>query len=594
MFIHHQRFRKLQELSEHPSGSVCGRTEKMPLSFKAMRLPFATLLATGLLAGAMTVSMATQAVADEALAVLVPGSGDYSRSIPTDSETAQTYFDQGLRLTWGFYFPEAIASFQEALRHDPDNPVIHFAKAFAIGPNPNSRYSGLPDDPHGTGLAAIQRAMDLIDRAPQKEQDMIRALWVLYDRDAIPDSDERDQAFLQAGKALFERYPDDPDIATIYAATYMFISRWDYWHRDGSPKPGTTAATDALEHAIRVSPYHPGANHMYIHMMESSMEPELALASAHRLEAISPIVGHMVHMPGHIYLRTGDYEKAIYMNERSQIVDRQFAGIWGDTQMPMIGTYNLSHRGHAMHALDFVRYAAFLQGTYDTAIEAAERGASMVTREAAARGGGVQKRVVSAWLVDKAFGKWDRLLAAEQSHGDTPYLDGMWQYVVGSAYANTGQLDRAREALSALQAQVTHENVDRLGVGPTPASTILQIAAYGLEGEILEAAGELDRAVYAFRQAVELEDQNSYIEPPDWQQPMRHYLGAALLAADRPAEAEAVYRDDLAWHQQNGWSTFGLMQSLEAQDREEEALILRRKFDAIWRNADVTLTRSRF
>jgi len=541
----------------------------------------------------LLLAVSLKLAANEPLAVIVPGSGDYSRPIFTESETAQTFFDQGLNLTWGFYFPEAIASFQEAARHDPDNPIIHFAKAFAIGPNPNSRYSNLPDDPHGTGLAAIEKAMSLIDRAPEKEQAMIRALHVLYDSNAIPDADERDQAFLQATGELHRQYPDDPDIATMFASAHMFISRWDYWNRDGSPKPGTTAATDALEHAIRVSPWHPGANHMYIHMMESSMEPERALASAHRLEGISPIVGHMVHMPGHIYLRTGDYEKAIYMNERSQIVDRQFADIWGDTQMPMIGTYNLSHRGHAMHALDFVRYAAFLQGTYETAIEAAERGASMVTREAAARGGGVQKRVVSAWLVDKAFGKWDRLLATEQSHGGTPYLDGMWHYVIGSAHANTGSLAQARQSLAILQAQVTHENVDRLGVGPTPASSILQIAAHALEGEIHEAAGNLDAAVASFRLAVEKEDQNDYIEPPDWQQPMRHYLGAALMTAGRHADAEVVYRQDLAWHQQNGWSTFGLMQALEAQGRDDEALIVRRKFDSIWRNADVTLTRSR-
>lgn len=551
-------------------------------NLKLVHIPAILLLAVSL-----------KLVADEPLAVVVPGTGDYSRPIFTESEAAQTFFDQGLRLTWGFYFPEAIASFQEAARHDPDNPIIHFAKAFAIGPNPNSRYSNLPDDPHGTGLAAIRKAMSLIDRAPEKEQAMIRALYVLYDSNTIPDADARDQAFLRATGALHEQYPDDPDIATMFASAHMFISRWDYWNRDGSPKPGTAAATDALEHAIRVSPYHPGANHMYIHMMESSMEPGRALVSAHRLEGISPIVGHMVHMPGHIYLRTGDYEKAIYMNERSQIVDRQFADIWGDTQMPMIGTYNLSHRGHAMHALDFVRYAAFLQGTYSTASEAAERGASMVSREAAARGGGVQKRVVSAWLVDKAFGKWERLLSAEQSHGGTPYLDGMWHYVIGSAHANTGNLAQARESLAILQAQVTHENVDRLGVGPTPASSILQIAAHALEGEIHEAAGNLEAAVAAFQLAVELEDQNDYIEPPDWQQPMRHYLGAALMAADRPEDAEEVYRQDLAWHQQNGWSTFGLLQALEAQGRNEEALLVRRQFEAIWRNADVTLKRSR-
>ena len=550
------------------------------------------LLMLALLTPAPLLTTASAIADEEALAVMVPGTGDYSRPIFTDSDTAQAFFDQGLRLTWGFYFPEAIASFQEAARHDPDNPMIHFGKAFAIGPNPNSRYSNLPDDPNGVGLEAIERAMSLIEHAPEKEQAMIRALHVLYDADSIPDADERDQAYMQAMGHLHQQYPDDPEIATMFASAYMFISRWDYWERDGSAKPGTLVATDALEQAIRVEPHHPGANHMYIHMMESSMEPGRALVSAHRLENTSPIVGHMVHMPGHIYLRTGDYERAIYMNQRSQIVDEQFAEIWGDMQLPMIGTYNLSHRGHAMHALDFVRYAGFLQGNYDIAIEAAERGALTVSPEMA-RQGRAQKRVVSAWLVDKAFGKWDKLLATEQSHAGTPYLDGMWQYVIGSAYANTDQVGEAQAALVELRRQQSREDVDVLGVSPTPASHVLQIAAHSLEGQIHQAQGHLEMAVNSFQRAVELEDQISYMEPPDWQQPARHYLGAALLEAGQAADAEAVYREDLAWNHRNGWSTFGLLQALEAQGKDQEAALVQRQFDSIWRNADITLTRSR-
>jgi len=540
----------------------------------------------------LTVPLSCQAQDDESLAVPIPGSGDYSRPITTDSAEAQLFYDQGLRMSWSFYFPEAIASFQEAARHDSDNPMIYAGMAHAMGPNPNSRYGGLPDDPQGEGLKAITRALEVIDNGSAVEQDLVRTLWVLYDQESNPDSTARDTAYLNALGELHNKYPDDPDIATMYAAAYMSMGRWNYWLADGSPLPGTAAAEAALVQAMRVEPYHPGANHLYIHLMEASMQPEKALSAAHKLETSVPISGHMVHMPGHIYLRVGDYEKAIDINERSQVVDQQFADIWGDTNFPNIGTYGLSHRSHAGHALDFVRYAASLQGSYATSIEAAERGAASVGTSRNAINAG-QKRVVSSWLVDKIFGKWDRLLDMEQSHDGTPYLDGMWSYVKGSAFANTNQIPQARNELDNLRRQVSDEAVDLVRVGPTPASHILTLAGFALEGEILEAQGDLEAAIEAYSRAVELEDQNNYTEPPDWPQSIRLYLGAALLDVGRADDAEQVYREDLEWNQHNGWSTWGLYQSLLAQGQEAQAEVVRRQWQSLWRNADVMLERSR-
>lgn len=305
-----------------------------------------------------------------------------------------------------------------------------------------------------------------------------------------------------------------------------------------------------------------------------------------------PISGHMVHMPGHIYLRVGEYEKAIDINERSQTVDSQFAEIWGDTNLPTIGTYALSHRSHAPHALDFVRYANFLQGNYSEAYAAAKKGADSVgtAEEAVNRG---QKRIAHYWVVDKAFGKWEKILSAEQTHDGTPYLDGMWSYVRGSALANTGDLAGAQQALERVQTSAEHPAVDSSGVGPTPASHILELAYYGLQGEMLEASGDLSGAIAAYARAVALQDANNYTEPPDWTQSMRLYLGAALLDAGRAAEAEQVYRKELEWSQQNGWASFGLHQALAAQELSEEAALIKLQFDSYWRNADVTLTRSR-
>ena len=559
--------------------------------FKKKWIPL--LVAATTILAAHTELLAQSAVpVDEALAIIVPGSGTYSRSISTDSDAAQQFFDQGLRMAWSFYFPESIASYQEASRLDPSSPMPWFGLAHAAGPNPNSRYQNLPDDPHGAGLDAIRKALNLASNGSQIERDMINALFVLYNKDAIPDDNARDAAFVDAMRALHIRYPDDSDIGTLFAEAYMNTTRWDYWEADGSAKAGTAEAQTALETAMRVEPYHPGANHLYIHLMEGSAQPELAMPAAQKLEATVPVSGHMVHMPGHIYLRVGEYEKAIDINERSQIVDKQFAEIWGDTNFPMIGTYGLSHRSHAPHALDFVRYANMLQGNYEKAAEAAQQGAASVGTaiDAVSRG---QKRVAHSWIIGKVFGKWDKFLDVEPSHAGTPYLNGMWSYVNGSALVATGELAAADAELAKLRLNAADDTVDSSGVGPTPASHILALASYALEGEIKEARGDLEDAIVAYARAVEFQDASNYTEPPDWSQSMRLYLGAALLDAGRPEEAEAVYRKDLEWNQQSGWSTFGLYQALQAQGRTAEATIINRQFQSQWRNADVTLTRSR-
>mgnify|MGYP001495549538 FL=1 len=533
------------------------------------------------------------AQSDEALAVMVPGGGTYSRPITTNSAEAQAFFDQGIRMAWSFYFPESIASYQEAARLDPNSPMPHFGLAHAAGPNPNSRYQNLPDDPNGAGLAAIRRALALANNGSERERDMINALFVLYNKDAISDTVERDFAFVDAMRSLHDKYPDDADIATIFGESYMNTTRWDYWDENGLAKGGTAEAQAALESAMRSEHDHPGANHLYIHLMEASAQPELAMPAAQKLEGIVPISGHMVHMPGHIYLRVGEYEKAIDINERSQIVDLQFAEIWGDTNFPNIGTYGLSHKAHAPHALDFVRYANMLQGNYAEGSAAAQRGADGVgeVAEAVRRG---EKLVAHSWVVDKVFGKYDKLHSAEQSHSGTPYLDGMWSYVKGSAHVAKGHMELAENELANVQAQMNADGVDDTGVGPTPASHVLNLASHALHGEIEEAKGNLDAAIVHYNVAIQLQDTLNYTEPPDWSQSMRLYLGAVLLDADRAAEAEQVYRKDLVSNQQNGWSTFGLFQALEAQGKTQEAIIVERQFQSFFRNADVEITRSRF
>ncbi len=528
---------------------------------------------------------------EEAQAVLVTGSGTYSRKISTQNSQSQVFFDQGLRLAWGFYFPESIASYQEASRMDPNHPMPFWGMAHAMGPNPNSRYAQMPDDPKGEGFKAINKALDRINRATPLEAKLIRALYVLYDSKTIPDKDKRDQAYLSAMRSLNQEYPDDPDIAALYAASYMSIRRWDYWDKEGNPKDETIPVAEALEHIIAQDISHPGVFHLHIHLIEASLKPERALVSADSLEATVPIVGHVVHMPAHIYVRVGQYSKAIENNIRSQAVDRQFADIWGDNPLPNIGTYPLSHKIHAGHALDFVRYAATVQGNYETASKSAWRMANRITSDNLMLMGG-QKRVSAPWLVLKIFGKWDELLALTPSHQGTPYLDGIWSYALGSALLAKGNMDLAVKELKKLKAIAEAPNADQYRVGATPASAVLKLAAYGLEGEVLMAEGNLTEAIEAFTAGVAIEDENNYTEPPDWAQPMRHYLGSALLKASQPEEAEVVYRRDLKWNQNNGWALFGLHKALTAQNKKDEARQVYNQWQEAWNEADIILTAS--
>ena len=524
----------------------------------------------------------------EAHAILIPGSGTYSKKISTQNKETQQFFDQGLRLAWGFYFPESIASYLEAARHDPDHPMPYWGMAHAMGPNPNSRYSGMPDDPKGEGLKAIKKAMDRIENASDMEAKLIKALYTLYDKDANPNAKQRDQAYLAEMRKLNRDYPNDPDIAALYANSYMSIQRWNYWGDQGEPISETLLVAEALEHIMSKDLSHPGVLHLHIHLIEASAEPERALVAADNLERTIPIVGHVVHMPSHIYIRVGQYEKALEQNIRSQKVDKEFAKIWGDLPLPNLGTYPLSHKIHSGHALDFVRYAASVQGNYNLASESAWAMANSIKDKQIMIMQG-QKRVAAPWQVLKTFGKWDEILKLKPKHGGTPYLDGIWSYVKGSAYLSKRNTEQATRELNKLKQIINSPDVDKYRAGATPVSRVLKAAAYGLEGEIFLADSKYPEAIEAFTLAVELEDQNNYTEPPDWPHPMRLYLGSALISAQKFKEAENVYKQDLDWHKNNGWSLFGLHQSLVLQGKTDEAETIHKEFLLAWQQADIKL-----
>jgi len=528
---------------------------------------------------------------DGEFAVLIDGLGSYSRPISTKSELAQKFFDQGLRLVYGYYSPEATASFREALRHDPDNPMLHWGLALALGPIPNSRFLAFPDDPKAEGRKAIDAARAHASKSTGVERSLIETLSVRYDSERYIDRDLRDAQYIAAARKTHERYPKDLEAAYLYVDALMTHAAWSYWKRDGSPLPGTREAVRTLDRMLTLNPNHPGAVHLSIHLFESSAQPERALPQADRLESLMPRAGHMVHMPSHIYVRTGDYEKAVASNQRSLQADRDFQKDWGDRVTPNLGTYGLSSRTHARHAWDFIRYASMHAGNYARAMEAARATAAGTSHQGM---GGSERAASIPLLINKIFGKWDAVLAEPEPEYGSAYLRGLWHYTRGSAFVAQGKFDKAAEELKAIQAASVDPSVKDLLTAANPAPTILELSALGLEGELLSAQGRHYEAVKRFERAVSLQDTLKYIEPPDWGQSMRLYLGAALLKAGRPRQAELIYREDLREFRNNGWALFGLFQSLRAQGKSIAARKAEQDFERAWKNADVTLKISVF
>ncbi len=460
-----------------------------------------------------------------------------------------------------------------------------------MGPNPNSRKNGFPDDPHGDGRKAIATARAHLSRATAVERALIESLSVQYDSDQYPDRAVRDEKYIEATRLVLDRYPDDLEAGFMYADAVMIRGAWNYWRRDGSPLPGTNEAAAALEHVMSLEPNHPGTVHLYVHLFESSAEPERALPQADRLESLMPKEGHIVHMPSHIYLRVGQYEKAIASDERSVAADRFFLSEWGDRPFPTAGTYHLSASTHAPRALDVLRYAAMLQGNYARALQAARDVAGSHSMMAA---NPRQQRLPAVWLVHEVFGKWQALLAEPAPPADRLYLNGAWHYFRGSAFAGLGEIKRAESELEALGTTSRDPALKDVLSGANPAGPILAMLYSGLSAEIAEARGRYTEAVLSFEQAVRMQDALNFNEPPDWPHSMRLYLGAVLLKTGRAKDAEGVYREELRDLRDNGWALFGLWQSVRAQGRTAEAQEIRERFDRAWRNADVVLSASAF
>ncbi|UCG75672.1 MAG: tetratricopeptide repeat protein [Gemmatimonadota bacterium] len=506
--------------------------------------------------------------------------GTYHRAISTGSARAQSYFDQGLRLQYAFNHAEAIRAYEEALRYDPHCPICWWGIALASGNNINAP---LETESGRRAYAAVQRAVELSENAGPAERDLIAALAARYGPDPGKNRVSLDSAYARAMADVAAAHPDDGDVLTLYAASLMNLSPWDYWDEDHQPRPGTEQILAALTRALELDPDNPGACHYYIHSVEAAY-PERAVECADRLAALMPGAGHIVHMPGHIYIRVGRYADAVRANEHAVHEDEQYIA----DQQPGGGLYPTAYYPHNYH---FMWFAASMAGMSEKALYAARTVAPKVPHEVAKQIYWIQNVLVLPQLAQVTFGRWEPVLEAPMPPEDLRTATAMARYARGVALAATGRPADAAAELDEIEQLLADSGEGEDGLG---TNEVIAIARLALAGEMALRTGDPAMAVEHFTAAVEIEDSMLYEEPPLWYYPLRHSLGLALLEAGRPADAAAAYREDLKRFPENGWSLYGLAQALSAQGAEAEADSVRARFETAWSGADTQLAASRF
>jgi tetratricopeptide (TPR) repeat protein len=522
-------------------------------------------------------------LAEGQLAPILEGLGENHFPVTTNSDRAQMFFDQALLLTYGFNHQEALRSFKEVARLDPDCAMAYWGWALVLGPNLN-----LPMRPTVVEQAyeAVRMAMDRRAGASPKERALIEALATRYSDDPESDRAPLDAAYADAMQKVHERYPDDNDVAALYAAALMNLSAWDYWEKDGRPKGRTRDVTTTLEAAIGRDPHHEGALHYYIHIVEP-VDPPRAERVADLLRGLAPGAGHLTHMPSHIYMQVGRYAEAYEANAQAAKADEGYI-----TQCRAQGIYPLNYYPHNVH---FLVWAAVMQGRSADALAGARKVASKVPADMHGNDWALYQSFLSMPLATMVrFGMWDEIKKVERPDEDLYFLAGFWHYAQGMAFLRSGERKQARREFRALESIV--DDPEALGdlIGFSNAEKLLRIACNLLAGEIAAAAGKFDTAVVHLDRAARLEDALLYNEPPDWFAPVRHTLGAVLLEAGRPVEAEVVYWDDLERYPDNGFSLRGLGEAMKAQGRDDEAAQVAKRFKTAWADADVELSGSRF
>lgn len=514
-------------------------------------------------------------------ATLLPGMGSYSRAIKSKSPDVQKWFDQGLSLSFGFNHDAAERSFLKAIELDPGCAMCWWGAALVLGPHVNS-----PMDPSNNAKAwmRIKKAQATsADTSPQ-EQAYIQALSSRYAEAPPSDRTALDEAYAAAMSDLVRKYPDDLDAATLHAEALMDLQPWNYYDEQRHPKGHTTEIVAALESVMARNPDHPGALHLYIHAIEASTDPDRGAVAADRLRGLVPGSGHLVHMPAHIYSRVGRYDDAARVNELAIAADDNYLA----TCRPAPGIYPLGYVPHNHH---FLWWATSMEGASGRALAAAEETAKRTSDPELLRSPGFEflhDFWVTPLKAQVTFGRWDQIVTTPKPPAEMPYAVAVWEFAQGMAAVRQRRLEDAQAHWVALEAASRDPAIEKIYVGPQHSlgRTVI-VGERILAGELAAARQDVDAALAALRQAVAEEDANPYFEPPLWHQPSRQNLGQALLKAARPAEAEAVFREDLRRNRGNGWSLRGLVLSLEAQGKpvaEEQAA-----FEQAWKHADFKL-----
>lgn len=521
-------------------------------------------------------------LAEGQIAPLLEGLGHHSLEVTADSERALRFFNQGLRLTYGFNHPEALRAFKEAVRLDPKCAMAYWGWALVLGPNLN-----LPmrDEVGSQAYQAIQLAVENKQHVSQKERDMIDALATRYSKDPKADRSALDGAYALAMQELHEKYPLENDIATLYAAALMNLSPWYYWTPDGRPVGRTLDFMAALESVIDADPKHEGALHYYIHAVEA-VDPERGVEAADALRGQAPGAGHLVHMPSHIYMRVGRYAEAFEANILASAADEGYI-----SQCQAQGIYALNYYPHNVH---FVVWAATMQGRSKDALAASIKIAKRVPDDHRGNDWALYQTFLSMPLYTRVrFGMWQEILESPPPDEGLSFWIGIDHYARGIAHTHLGNERKAEKELKALNELRDSPGADELVVSFSNSRSLLTIASQVLQGEMALADGSYDDAIAHLDRAVRLEDGLLYNEPPSWHYPVRHSLGAALLAAGRAKEAEVVYWQDLGKNPENGFALLGLVQAFEAQGMTEAAKTARTRFEKTWNAADRMLSSSR-
>ncbi len=510
--------------------------------------------------------------------------GNYHFAITTSSPEAQRYFDQGMRLMFGFNLEEAERSFEQAETLDSTCAMCAWGTAFSLGPHINR-----PGEVDRTvkANAAARRALRLGGNAPPLERALIEAMGKRYSDPAPTDHDGQvklDQAYADAMHEVLHRFPDQPDVCVLWAEAAMDVHPWDLYTPDGQPKPWTPEIVATLEKALAKSPDHVGANHLYIHAVEGSASPGRALASAKRLESASPGEPHLVHMPSHIYHRVGRFDQSAEANRRAIAADDHYR----EAMNPQ-GFYLM----YSAHNHQFLMWSCWMAGRFEESLREARSTLDVIPLDMLRQMPGADYAIVYPSWTFVRFGRWQQVLDEPAPPPDFAYARGAWHAARAVAQAELGRLSEAtaeRDSAAGLVAALPADAIE----GLNSAKALLSIGTDLATGMITAKQGDVDGAVKALNQAVAAEDQLRYNEPSDWYVPVRHALGSVLLRAGKPDQAQRVYEQDLARNPGNGWALTGLAQSLRAQKKGKQATIAEARALKAWKDADVKIAASWF